>query len=159
MACQELMPFLLQNHSVHCCSVSAWLPRWKRIHWRQNDGRRAWGWRGRWERLWRKSLVQRVPWVWPPWWSGSCFIGSVSPSPTVIRIKLAVMLKGAIWLEMEAINGRAEQCSPDVCIHQPRPSPDSQQFLWFWYFHETLSWVSLIIISAMFNFSFELSLG
>lgn len=112
MACQDLMPFLVQICSVHCCSVSAKLPRWGWIHWRQNDGRRE----KRMERKMRKaveeSLLQMVHWVWPPWWSGSCFIGSVSPAPTVIRINLTVMLKGSIWLEMEAINDRAPAGQP-----------------------------------------------
>lgn len=69
------------------------------------------------------------------------------------------MLKGAICLEMEAINDRAQQHSPKVCIYQALSSPDLGEFLWFWHFHEKLSWDSQIIISAMFSFSFELSLG
>lgn len=116
-------------------------------------------WRGRGERLWRRcrstGLTRSGPvliWFLFYW---KCF--------TILYCHPG---KNSLWCWKEPFAWRwkqlmiePQQCSPEDCIHQPPPSPDSEEFLWFWYFHEKLSWVSLKIILAMFSFSFELSLG
>lgn len=105
--------------------------------------------KGRHTRQGRLGLAPMLIWFLLYW--------SVSLGPIVIRLKTHCDVKRSHFTDTEAINDRAPAVQTpglhiSASLHISGPLQIRKNSCRFWYFHERLSWVCLITISAAFNF-------